>query len=111
LSQAAKTPEGFNIDDAINNGLGGFSSSKEKISLTIRVSTDLAAYLRETPLSMDQEIFTDSDDKLIVKATVNKTWQLTWWLLSQGKKLEVCGPQKLRDSIKAELGFALGQYK
>jgi predicted DNA-binding transcriptional regulator YafY len=111
LSQAAKTPESFNIDDAINNGLGGFASSQEKISLTIRVSTDLAAYLRETPLSMDQEIFTDSDDKLIVKATVNQTWQLTWWLLSQGRKLEVCEPQKLRDSIKAELGFALDQYK
>jgi predicted DNA-binding transcriptional regulator YafY len=111
LSKAAKAPEGFNLDDAINNGLGGFASSQEKISLTIKVSTDLAAYLRETPLSIDQKILPDSDNKFIVKATVSKTWQLTWWLLSQGRKLEVCEPQKLRDSIKAELGFALDQYK
>ena len=43
-------------------------------------------------------------------ATVNNTWQLRWWLLSQGAGLEVCTPLSLRKEIKGALVDAVSRY-
>ncbi len=109
LSKKITIPEGFNIDDAIKNGLGDFGGAQENIQLKIRCNKELITYLRETPLSQDQ-LITTVDDQYILTASVNDTWQLMWWLMSKGSALEVCEPESLRLQIKHEYQQGLHQY-
>ncbi len=110
LAKNITIPAGFNLDDAIEKGLGDFSSRPKIIRLKILCDEYLDKYLSETPLSQDQVIEKSIDGKSIVTATVNETWQLVFWLRSQGGRLEVCEPKELRESIKAELTNALALY-
>jgi len=111
LQKNIKIPVGFDLDDAIRNGLGDFSSEPQQITLKIRCDEYLSVYLKETPLSKDQIIQPDSDGKSLITATVNETWQLNLWLKSQGARLEVCEPIAMRESFKAELKKSLSLYK
>ena len=111
LDKPTKVPAGFNLDSALAEGLADFSNQPEPIQLAIRCDTWLAAYLRETPLATDQTIQPETDDWVRITATVNDTWQLRWWLMGQGARLEVCAPAVLRAEIKAELLEAVKMYK
>mgnify|MGYP000953352451 CR=1 FL=1 len=110
LSESVVKPNNFSLDSAIQTGLSGFTSKDSPIVITLRVTEKLLAYLRETPLSFDQEVYEDGNRAHILKASVNDTWQLRWWLLSQGKELEVCEPLSLRNDIMSELASALKLY-
>lgn len=111
LAKNITIPAGFNLDDAIEKGLGDFSSRPKSIRLKILCDEYLTKYLSETLLSQDQVIEKSINGKSIVTATVNETWQLDLWLRSQGGRLEVCEPKALRESIKAELTSALSLYQ
>ena len=102
-------PDGFSIDEYINNGALNFSTGK-KIKLQAKVDEGLCRILEETPLALDQTI-TYKDDCSMVTATVDDSWQLTWWLLSQGSAIEVVKPEKLRKNILSEIRDALEQYE
>lgn len=83
-----------------------------KLELTTNVIT--AQILSETPLSNDQEItkIEDSDEETFtVTATVNDSWDLKFWLLSQGSNLAVVKPEHLRLKIREELSAALARYR
>ncbi len=89
--------------DYIAHDAGGFSvDSQSPITLEAWVSEDLAAYLQETPLSQDQSI-TLIEDGYKLRATVYQTWQLFWWILSQGSRIVVQSPQQLKDDLKEEI--------
>ncbi len=110
LDSAAKTPNGFNMDNAIADGLADFAHQGEPIQLEIRCKEWVAAYLAETPLSADQTSKEEADGWLRLTATVNDTWQLRWWLLGQGAGIEVCAPATLRAEIKSALVSAASIY-
>lgn len=110
LEKDTSIPAGFNLDEAIERGLSDFFDKPKAIRLKIRCDDYLAKFLRETPLSSDQVIQKNTDGKNIVTASVNETWQLALWLRSQGARLEVCEPIKLRQSMKDELAKALSLY-
>ena len=46
----------------------------------------------------------------VVEATVDDSWQLTWWILSQGNSIEVIKPESLRKNIINEIRHSLEQY-
>lgn len=77
--------------------------------LEAALSDGLAQILRETPLSEDQEI-KEQDDAVNLTATVADSWQLRWWILSQGDGIEVVAPEELREEIALSLKRAAGQY-
>lgn len=104
------TPKDFDLDKAIENGLAGFMQNPEKITLKILCDKDLADHLLEMPFSENQIQTPQNDNQVLVTATTNNTWQLHWWLMSQGKKLEVCKPEKLRKEIIKDLRAALARY-
>jgi len=110
LDSAAKTPNGFNLDKAIANGLADFAYQGEPIQLEIRCEEWVAAYLAETPLSADQTAQEEADGWIRLTATVNDTWQLRWWLLGQGAGIEVCAPTTLQAEIKSALVSAANIY-
>lgn len=110
LEEVCKIPEGFDLDKAIDGGFADFSGSGGSVHLELMCDEENAAYLVETPLSEDQEIGSPDGGWMRIRATVNDTWQLRWWLLSKGSGIEVLSPGNLRKEIAQELAEASHYY-
>lgn len=108
LDEAANIPEDFSLPDYIASGAAHFGNG-ETIKVEARISREVALMLTETPLADDQQI-TDSDSGLRLCATLQNSWQLQWWILSQGAGFVVEQPQMLRDAIRRQLAAAQGAY-
>ena len=59
----------------------------------------------ESPLSTDQVMEQDT-----IHATVQDSWELRWWILSQGAGIEVLEPMALREEIAQSLRDACKRY-
>lgn len=98
LDQPAKPPKNFDLAEYIRQGAFGFEESGE-IKLVVRFTTAAVEHLKETPLSLDQQIEPDQADWVRLQATVPDTAQLRWWLLGFGDQVEVLEPSTLRDEF------------
>jgi predicted DNA-binding transcriptional regulator YafY len=107
-SDSVKRPASFDLDEYILAGGLHFGNGKT-IRLNAWVSEWLAKILEETPLSADQKL-TASGDKTKLTATVSDSWQLTWWVMSQGAGIEVTAPVALRKKVGEQLADAAAQY-
>lgn len=108
LNEDVIRPADFNLDDYINSGALQFGNGKS-IHLKAYVADWLAKYLTETPLSQDQKLAADGD-KIKLTATLSDSWQLKWWILSQGAGMEVLAPVALRTAIAETLQQAAANY-
>ncbi len=79
------------------------------IRLKANIESGLRRLLEETPVSDDQSI-TVKGRKATLTATVADSWQLKWWILSQGNGIEIVKPVSLRKAIAENLREALSQY-
>lgn len=100
----------FDLDRFIARGGLQFVSVSKRIRLQLRVSEALARILEETPLGEDQEC-TIRGEEHRVQVSVPDSWQLRWWILSQGEGVEVQRPAALRREIAATLRQALVAYQ
>ena len=98
LDQPANPPKKFDLANYIKQGAFGFEESGE-INLVVSFTAPAAEHMRETPLSLDQQIEPDQADWIRVQATVPDTAQLRWWLLGFGDQVEVLEPASLRDEF------------
>lgn len=102
--EPVQIPDGFDLDKELARGLADFGGAKEPIALVMRVTRELAAILSETPLALrgmppesDQILTPEADGSVRVKATVNDSWQLRWWLRAQAPQVaEILSPEYLR---------------
>ena len=106
--EPAQRPPDFDLNGYIASGALQFGSG-EIIRLKAQVSDELVHILAETPLSVDMQLVSDGNGKTL-SATVPDTWQLRWWVLSQGEAIEVLAPTELREEIAATLSAALQRY-
>lgn len=98
----AAIPRGFDIDRRITAGLGQFGPPRgepELLALALLCDPWLARQLDETPLSADQTAERRGDDRVVVRATVIKSWQLQWWILARLDAVEVLEPSHYRAEI------------
>jgi len=109
ISKPAKRPDGFNLDAYIQSGALQFGTGKT-LRLEARVSEGLKRILEATPLSTDQELTPNEDWAARVTATVADSWQLRWWILSQGDAIEVLRPVRVRREIMQTLKDATTRY-
>jgi predicted DNA-binding transcriptional regulator YafY len=109
LDEPALRPKGFSLDSFLATGAAQFGSGNS-IVLKARVSDDLARLLDETPISKDQKITMRSGVHSLT-ATVMESWQLHFWILSQGPAITVLNPVALRKQVIASLESSLSQYK
>ena len=109
LDEPALRPKGFSLDSFLAGGGAQFGSGGA-IVLKARVSDGLARLLEETPISKDQKIATRSGVQTLT-ATVQESWQLHFWLLSQGPAITVLKPVALRKEIIAALENTLATYQ
>ena len=108
VPEKRRIPEGFSLEEYVKSGKLHFGSTKP-VKLKAEINNDLARILEETPLSEDQKI-TRSSDTCTVTATVADTWQLRWWIMSQGADIEILSPKGLRKGIAESLKNAYEQY-
>jgi predicted DNA-binding transcriptional regulator YafY len=108
LGDEALVPETFDIDAYIRNGALSFGSG-EPFTLKLRIQADLKKTLTESPLS-DDMVITPEGNAFIVTATVQDTWQLKWWIRSQGPQAEVLEPVALREEFREVLKQTLALY-
>ena len=104
LSDTVRRPAGFSLDDYLATGAGQFSMAKPNREIRLRaiIDPDLAHILEETALSKDMHLRETGEDFLLT-ATMVDTWQLRWWILSQGAAIEVLKPKALRQAIAGEI--------
>ncbi len=102
------TPKGYTIDGYLASGVLEFGGAPP-IVLKASVTNDLASYLAETPLSAGQKI-QSKGNQYIITAEVNDSWQLRWWILSQGSAITVLSPVHVRKGIAETLRTAAGNY-
>lgn len=101
-------PRGFSLDNYLKSGAMDFKAG-DSVSLEARVSADLAIYLAETPLGCSQTLRAAAAD-YILRVDLADSWQLRWWILSQGTAITVLKPKWLRDEIREVLANACDNY-
>lgn len=107
--EPAKRPNGFSLDRYLARGGAQFGAGRA-ITLKAQVSETLARLLDETPLSTNQKI-TKSKEGLLLRATVFDSWQLHFWLLSQGTDIVVRQPVALRKEIAGKIEAMNAAYR
>lgn len=88
----------------------GFSD-RGPIKLVMRMASDAIAHIEENRLSSDQTISeTDDPDWMLIKATVNDTEQLRWWLYGYSCRIEVISPKSIRSKMASAFRAGLELY-
>lgn len=103
-----KPLKGFSLEQYIEEGALQFGEGVQ-LQLSALVSEDLARLLSETPLSKDQ-VLKPKNERYLLSATVLDTWQLRWWILSQGVRMQILKPAALVKEIANTLRAAADQY-
>lgn len=109
LEEPCSRPKNFSMKSYLASGAAQFGSG-DLITLKARVSNELRALLLETPLSPDQKITTRAGVHTLT-ATVRTSWNLDFWILSQGAFITILQPAPLRKHIIANLKSALANYQ
>lgn len=106
--QKATIPKSFSIDSFIASGGMDFGP-RTLITLKATLSPTLADLLAETPICPNQKILRRANSAHLT-AKVHDTWQLHFWLRSQGEALTVTAPKYLKESMIATLRSTLDNY-
>ena len=97
LEEDAKLPKGFSLDKYLESGAMQFGQGG-MVKLKANVSETLAMYLGECEIAPDQKL-RFMDGKWQLTATIRNSWQLMFWLRSQGSEIEVLSPKSIRQDI------------
>ena len=108
LDNAIHLSDGFNLREYLASDALQFGKP-EKIQFQAWVTELHARLIRETPLSSDMTL-EKIDDGYRVRATLSNTWELQWWVLSQGDALKVEGPDSFREQVASILKRAAAAY-
>ncbi len=104
---AAQPPAGFALETFLAQG-GMLFGEGGLIQLQAIVSNQLACYLQESPLADGQELCPETPERYRLRVTLKDSWQLYFWILSQGPEIVVEQPVDLRQRI-AEAAQATAQ--
>lgn len=109
LDRSAEGVQGFDLRTYLASDALQFGTP-EKIQFQAWVSERQARLIRETPLSPDMTL-EQLEDGYRVRSTLSNTWQLHWWILSQGDAMVVEQPDELRAQIGEMLQRAAAAYQ
>lgn len=107
LESAAQTPDNFQLDTYLDEGSMGFShplfgeltERGKNTAVELQFTQQAGRSLTESKLSDDQIVISNDDDTLTIKATVNLTSQLVWWLRGFGSGLLDAKPALLYQAV------------
>ena len=111
LETPCRRPESFSLNAYINSGALQFANpGAAPITLQAWIGEELTRRLRETPLSSDMQL-EPLEDGHRLSATVQDSWQLRWWLLSQAGDIAVQQPVELREALISRLKAGLAVHQ
>lgn len=105
----SKPPTDFTLSKFLSSG-GTQFGDHQSITLKATLTDDFSNILKETPMSQDQKITKRSGIHHLT-ATVIQSWQLEFWILSQGDRITIKQPLALRNNIINQLQSALSNYQ
>lgn len=111
LEKAATVPDGFTLQGYIESGEFGYPLEEETIRLKALFDRDAAAYLYETPLPGMISLTDVDEERVLLEAEVQDSWQLRWWLRGFGSQVEVREPADLRAEFKEMAGELRSIYR
>lgn len=109
LNAPARQPKGFSLDKYIESGAmqfgqGGF------VKLKANVSETLVMYLSECEIAKDQKLrFVNG--KWQLSATIKNSWQLMFWIRSQGSDITVLSPKSIRENLLNDAKKVVENYE
>lgn len=103
-------PKDFSLDRFLAEGGMQFGEGPQ-IRLKAVVTNNLACYLEESLLSPDQKLKPIDKEHYRFEVVIKDSWQLQFWILSQGAEITVEGPEELRERIRENLQDALAGYR
>jgi predicted DNA-binding transcriptional regulator YafY len=110
LEVSAVVPEGFDLDRYIQEGEFSYPVG-EPIHLEAVFSHGAAFHLYDTPLSADQVLTELDHERVLLRATVENTAELRWWLLGFGELVEVLDPADLRSEFRERAAALAARYQ
>lgn len=111
LDADARQPADFDLQRYLRDQEAFNLPSERRIRLELSVDDWLCRHLDERRLSDDQRITTGpGDGRWTVRATVQDSERLFWWLCSHGAKVEVVRPVALRRRTEDENAKAAEVY-
>lgn len=113
LKDGCRRPAGFDLEAYLAQGGAEFVTTPMAgtLELQMLMTTAVAFHLRESPISTDQRITDGPTGWLYIRATVNDSQQLRWWLLGFADQVEVLQPQSLREEIAAKAQAMVQRYQ
>jgi predicted DNA-binding transcriptional regulator YafY len=109
LGAPALVPKGFDLDRYIQEGEFSYPVG-EPIHLEAVFSRGAHLHLHDTPLSADQVLTELDHERVLVRATVDNTAELRWWLLGFGELVEVLAPADLREDFHTRAAAMAALY-
>jgi predicted DNA-binding transcriptional regulator YafY len=110
LEAPAMVPEGFDLDRYIQAGEFSYPVG-EPIRLEAVFSHGAAFHLHDAPLSADQVVTELDRERVLLRATVENTAELRWWLLGFGELVEVLAPADLRREFRERAAALAARYQ
>ena len=109
LEQDCRHSPAFNLADFAEKK--GHFGSAVAIHFKARICDHLALMLEETRLSENQIISPVNESGFReITADLSHTWQLRWWILGEGDRIEVLEPEEFRQQIAESLSRCYQQY-
>ncbi len=79
------------------------------VTLKAKVNRNVGTILGETPLEPKQELGEEVEDVWrTVSARVRDTWQLRWWILSEGDRMVIDSPPAIREFVATTAAKLVG---
>lgn len=109
LDERAKLLPGFDLQEYIQSGHLDIPSGKV-IQLVLRFYDGAGEHLFETPLTKEQKIERHADGTVTLRAKIEETEELRWWIQGFGSHAEILKPVALRRAVALELQQAVARY-
>lgn len=109
-TRRAVVPDHFSLDTFLQNGAMEFGSRKP-ITLRARINDDLKHILEDTPIHPSQRIAKHKAGGWTLSSPALDSWNLEFWILSQGERITVLAPRDLRNRIHETHKIALENYE
>ena len=104
--------KGFDLDTYIQRDMAFSYPVTSKVEqLKLLIDKGMAEHLSERPLSDDQVLRPLSDGQYELKASLQISSELKWWLMGFGSAVEVVSPKPLREEIASESKMMALRYK
>lgn len=103
VDQPFDKPQGFSIQNYIQNSLGIFSEDQQKQTYRLEFSDWAAVYVRESRRHPSQKILVDDGKTIQVELTLSSTTELKRWLLSFGRYARALWPPEFVQQMAVEV--------